>query len=147
MMKLVGNTALITGAARGLGYAMAERFSMHGCDIAIADINDKLGPESAKKLSEKYGNKVIYIKVDVTSLESVQQMWDKAVMELGSVYILCNNAGIDWPHLRTWEEPVEAWDKVIAVDLKGPFLCTKVAVPYWIKNKIQGCMIDRKSVV
>lgn len=115
---------------------MAERFSMHGCDVALADINEELGEKAAKKLSAEYKNKVIFAKVDVRSLKSVQDMWDKAVKELGSVHILINNAGIDWPHLRTWEEPVEAWEKVMDVDLKSPFLGIKVAVPYWIENKI-----------
>jgi len=148
-LQLVGDTAIVTGGARGIGYAIADGLMTHGASVAIFDVKEELGQESAKKLTEAHkadGTRAIFMKVDIVDYDQVKAAVDKVIKELGSVHMLTCNAGVDWAHVNTWEETEEAWDTVFDIDVKGVFHCIKAVVPYWIENKIEGSIVNTSSV-
>lgn len=147
--KLMGETAIVTGGVRGIGYAMVDALMSNGASVAIFDINEEAGNEAAAKLTEEHkadGTKAIFIKTNIASMDDTKASVDKAIAELGKVEILVNNAGIDHEHVDTWELPEETIDAVFDIDLKGCYHTIKAVVPYWIENKIEGRICQTASV-
>jgi len=132
--KLEGKTAIITGASRGIGKATAVLFAREGSNVVIADILEKEGKETEEIINkEAEGVKARFIRTDVSKAEEVKRMVKETVKEFGGVDILVNNAGIVIK--GTIEETsIEAWDKVINVNLKSVFLCCKYVVPHMIRR-------------
>jgi len=143
-MRLKGKKALITGAAQGIGKAIALMMAKEGADIAISDINLELATKAADEL-KSVGARVIAIEGNVASMESAEAMVSKTVEGLGGIDILVNNAGItrDTLILRMKEED---WDAVINVNLKGTFNCTKAAVKLMSKQR-SGKIVNIASIV
>lgn len=143
-MRLKGKKALITGAAQGIGKAIALMMAKEGADIAISDINLELASKAAAEL-KSIGGKVIAIEGNVASMESAEAMVAGTIDGLGGIDILVNNAGItrDTLILRMKEED---WDAVINVNLKGTFNCTKAAVKRMSKQR-SGKIINIASIV
>ncbi|RMG74965.1 MAG: 3-oxoacyl-[acyl-carrier-protein] reductase [Nitrospirae bacterium] len=139
-----GQVALVTGAGRGIGKAIAERLSSKGVRVIVADLNLQDAEETAKEISEK-GVEAKAIQVDVSSSESVKKMFEDTVNTFGGVDILVNNAGItrDTLVLRMKEED---WDAVINVNLKSVFLCSKEAIRIMSKKRY-GRIVNIASVV
>ncbi|WP_428910960.1 3-hydroxybutyrate dehydrogenase [Niallia sp. Krafla_26] len=122
-------TVIVTGAAQGIGYAIAEAFINNGDFVAIFDLNE----EAAKSAAEKLGNAKGY-KVNVADEESVKSAVEQVVAERGSVDVLVNNAGLQF--ISPVEDfPEEKWDLVVGVILKGTFLMTKHVLPSMKKQK------------
>ena len=117
-------TALITGAARGLGRAFAERLAKAGFDIVAVDISDS--DETAEEI-ERIGRKVKTLKADISDESSIQSMADEAE-EFAAIDVLVNNAGI-YPEKPFSEMSFEDWRKVMSLNLDGPFLVTKALLP------------------
>jgi len=145
MKLLEGKTAIITGAARGIGRAIALKFAEEGANIAYTDIMEN---EDFKSLEEKLREFKVKGKgylSDASNFEQTQQVVDQIVSDFGSVEILVNNAGItmDTLLLRMTEEQ---WDKVINVNLKSVFNFTKAVIKVMMKNKY-GSIINLSSVV
>ncbi len=142
-MRLKGRVAIITGAARGLGRAYAIRLAREGAKVVIADILD--GKETVDAVIAT-GGEALYVKTDVTSEESTQELARKTVERFGSIDILVNNAAIfaDIVKKPFWEIPAAEWDKVMAVNLKGPFLCAKAVYPQ-MKKQGKGKIINVAS--
>ena len=130
--SLTGKTALVTGAGRGLGQGMALALAEAGADIAIAELDLAAAEETAAE-GGKRGRKALSFKADVTDFDSVQAMFKSAVEEWGHLDILVNNAGFAQP-VSVLEMSVQDWDRMLAVDLKGGFLCCKAVAPYMIKQ-------------
>ncbi len=126
-MKLQGKVALVTGAASGIGRAIAEQLAEEGASIVIADIQDKAGEEVAAANRDK-GHKAEFIRFDVTDAASIEAGFAETAKRLGPVTILVNNAGIAKaaPFGKT---DLAFWDLMIKIDLTGPFLCMKAAIP------------------
>lgn len=124
-IDLTGKVAIVTGGAMGIGYGIAERLAKSGAKVLIADMNEEEAKKSADKLNSS-GFEVKSIKVDVSSKAEVDKMVGMAISEFGKVDILVNNAGI-YPFKPFMEMTEEDWDKVMAVNLKGMFLCTQAA--------------------
>jgi 3-oxoacyl-[acyl-carrier protein] reductase len=143
-MELAGKVALVTGAAQGIGKAIALMLATHGADIIAADINLEQAETTAKE-AEALGRGAIAIKVDVTRLDDVERMVASAVGRFGKIDILINNAGIarDKLVLRMTEED---WDVVLNVNLKGTFNCTKAVIRYMSKQR-GGKIVNIASVV
>src|SRR5689334_18915289 len=121
-----GRVALITGGARGIGEATAERLAEDGAAIAIADLNGAGAETAAARIGARHGVKTIGLRADVTSAAEVDAMLEEIVLRLGSLDILVNNAGIirdNLIHKMTDDD----WDAVAAVHLKGAFLCSRAA--------------------
>lgn len=122
-MKTTNRTVVITGAAQGIGYAIAEEFIANGDYVAVLDLNE----EAAHVAAEKLGNAKGY-KVDVADETSVKTAIDAIISERGSVDVLVNNAGLQFIS-RVEDFPVEKWDLLNNVILKGTFLMTKHSLP------------------
>jgi NAD(P)-dependent dehydrogenase (short-subunit alcohol dehydrogenase family) len=123
-MSLAGKTALVTGAARGIGLAIASRFSADGARVAVLDIER----EAAEAAAKKVGGGAIAIAADVTRTAEVDGAVKRVVETWGRLDILVNNAGITGRSFPIWELSDEDWARVIAVDLTSVFLCCRAAV-------------------
>lgn len=132
-MALTGKTAIVTGSAQGIGFAIAQTMAEQGAAVGIFDINEAKAEEAAKSLGEK-GFRAISGFVDVSKVDSLRNMVEKTVQELGWLDILVNNAGIlhSTPILEVTEEE---WDKVMAINLKSVFFASQQALPYLKERK------------
>lgn len=142
-MRLKDKVAIVTGGARGLGRAYALRLAKEGAKIVVADILD--GEETVNAIAQQ-GGEAIYIHTDVTSEESTQEMARKTVGRFGRIDILINNAALFATIVKRpfYEIPAKEWDAVMAVNLKGPFLCTKAVYPQ-MKKQGKGKIINVSS--
>ena len=143
-MKLKGKVALVTGAAQGIGKAIALLLARNGADIVVSDINLEKAEETAKEIGA-IGPKAVAVKVDVANLSDVDQMVTGILEKLAKIDILVNNAGItrDKLILRMTEED---WDAVLGVNLKGTFNCTKAVLRHMAKQR-SGKIVNIASVV
>jgi sorbitol-6-phosphate 2-dehydrogenase len=135
---LEGQTAIVTGAAQGLGEALARRLDMEGCNVIVADINF----DSAKKVAEGLTNGVA-VKVDVSDENQVEEMVNIAVQKFGKLDILVSNAAILIAK-PVVEFPAEQWRRMIDVNIVGYFLCAKAAARIMIPNR-KGNIIQINS--
>jgi NAD(P)-dependent dehydrogenase (short-subunit alcohol dehydrogenase family) len=143
IFDLTGQTVLVTGAARGLGKAMAKGFVAAGADVAVADIDGAAAARTAQELAAA-GTKCYAIEVDVADLQSVTDMTRTVVEKWGKIDVLVNNAGIG--HNAPAEEMEKSdWDRVIAVNLTGVFLCAQSVGREMIRRK-QGNIINVSSM-
>jgi len=136
--------ALITGSARGIGFAIAEELSKSGHQIIVSDIMVEKAKEAALELSKR-GAKAHAVAGDVSKLEDVEAMFESGLKEFGRIDVLVNNAGVTRDNfLMRMEE--KDWDFVLNINLKGAFLCTKAASKIMMKNR-WGRIINISSVV
>jgi len=133
-MDLLDRVALVTGAGRGIGLAVARRLAQDGADIVVADL-DGDSAEAAASEVRRPGRKALAVRMDVSSSTEVADGVTRARAVCGRVDILVNSAGILGPFLPVWETPDEAWDRLIAVHLRGTFLCCKAVVPGMIAQR------------
>jgi NAD(P)-dependent dehydrogenase (short-subunit alcohol dehydrogenase family) len=128
-MKLKNKVAVITGAAGGIGAAFAVGYAKEGAKIVIGDVQDGKGTVRAV---EKAGSEAIFVKTDVTKQEECDAMAKAAVDRFGAINILVNNAAIFGDIiLRSFRDiPTEEYNKVIQVNVTGPFHCTKAVFPH-----------------
>lgn len=141
MGRLQGKIAIITGGANGIGKATAEKFIKEGAKIAIWDIVEEAGKETAKALGQ--GTKFYH--VDTTSLEMVKKAAQQTYSDFGKIDILINNAGITKDATLAKMTP-EQWQQVMNVNLNGVFYCTKAVSPYMVEQKY-GRIVNASSVV
>ncbi|MDP6654636.1 MAG: 3-oxoacyl-ACP reductase FabG [SAR324 cluster bacterium] len=142
-MNLEGQTALITGAGRGIGKTIALKLAESGADIVLADMSPKVA--EVRVVVESLGRKCLTFEADVTDLEVIETMVKKIIEELGSIHILINNAGITQDNLFMRMKP-EQWSKVIDVNLNGVFNVTKAVIRPMVKQRT-GKIINISSVV
>jgi 3-oxoacyl-[acyl-carrier protein] reductase len=142
-MRLSGKTAIVTGARRGMGRAIALALAREGANVVVSDINQEDCQKVVDEI-EKLGRKGLALKCDVSSSDNVEDMVKKTVAKFGRVDILVNNAGILTfkPFLELTDED---WDKTLNVNLKGQFLCARTAGRVMIKNK-WGRIINIASI-
>jgi 3-hydroxybutyrate dehydrogenase len=136
MASLDGKAALITGAASGLGKAIAELYALHGASVAIADINQAAADQVAAQINAA-GGKAIGVAMDVTSEEAVNAGTDRVVDAFGRLDVLISNAGVQIVN------PIESfdfadWKKMLAIHLDGGFLTTKAALKHMYKDDGSG---------
>lgn len=130
-----GKTALVTGAASGIGRAVAIAFADEGANVVIGDINEKGGAETVD-LAQQAGVKGLYVRCDVSKGADVKSMVDQTVKEFGSLDYACNNAGIHAKLPESFcDQDEDMWDAVIAVNLKGVMLSMKHEIPQMVKQK------------
>jgi 3-oxoacyl-[acyl-carrier protein] reductase len=130
---LKGRRAVVTGGAQGIGRAIAERFLASGAAISIWDADADAAAGAGRELSA--GGRVHTAAVDVSRVEQVEEAAATTARALGGIDILVANAGITGPNHPTWEYPVDAWRRVIDVDLHGVFYCCRAVVPFMIRQK------------
>lgn len=127
--RLDGKVCVITGAGSGIGRASALRFASEGGRIAVADVVEEAGRETVEQI-EASGGEAAFFSVDVTDEESVASLYDAVEAQLGAVNVLMNNAGILHPSDRSViETDRSVWDRVLAINLTGVFLCCKHGIP------------------
>lgn len=129
--RLEGKVALITGGASGIGRATAMLFAREGAAVAIADVNEAAGNETAQQIVNG-GGRAIFERTDVTRSADCERLMQRTVHEFGSISILFNNAGII-RRASVVELTEEDWDSVMAVNLKSIFLLSRQVIPLMIK--------------
>jgi NAD(P)-dependent dehydrogenase (short-subunit alcohol dehydrogenase family) len=150
-MKLEGKVAIVTGASRGIGKAIAIGFAKEGASVIVAartEIEkDKNLPgtiyQTAQEIGE-LGGKALPVRCDVADEASVVSMVEKSLSEFGQVDILVNNAGVAFAY-PVVETPLKRWELVLRVDLTGAFLCAKAVLPSMIKQR-RGSIINISSL-
>ena len=145
MMKFEGKVALVTGASRGIGRAIALALAAQGADVAVNYAGSEAAAKEVAAEIEAMGRKAFVIQADIASTEASTAMVDAVVKEFGRIDVLVNNAGItrDGLLMRMKEED---WDAVITTNLKGVFNCTKVAIKYMMKQR-SGSIVNISSIV
>jgi NAD(P)-dependent dehydrogenase (short-subunit alcohol dehydrogenase family) len=143
LFDLSGRVALITGAGSGFGEVVANGFAEYGCDIACADLDYPRAEQTAQKVAA-LGRRSVAVKVDVANRDQIQGMVKRTVEALGTVDILVNSAGIS-QHDPAEVTPLETWDRVLNVNLRGTFLCCQ-AVARVMLEKGKGVMINFSSI-
>jgi len=121
-----GRTAVVTGGMQGIGAAIVQRLEASGAKVAVWDLDD---PD----------------RTDVSSPGSIEKALQKTLKQLGKIDILVNNAGIAGPTMPVVDYPIEEWEKVIRIDLNGPFLCCRAVVPHMVKAGY-GRIVNMASV-
>ncbi len=133
-MRLKDKVAIVTGAGSGIGASIACAFVREGAKVVLADISGE-GMEATAEEIEKIGGQWLAVLTDVSKADQVENMTRKTVEKFGKLDILVNNAGTPPPlGLGVADITEEDWDRVMSVDLKGPFLCCRYAVPEMINN-------------
>jgi 3-oxoacyl-[acyl-carrier protein] reductase len=143
-MSLQGKTAIVTGAAQGIGRAIAECLAQAGADIAVADLDPGRSVETVASV-QKLGRKALNIKVNVADANETKAMVEQVLKDWGKVDILVNNAGItrDGLLLRMKEED---WNLVLQINLNGTFNCTKAVLQPMTKQRY-GRIVNIASIV
>jgi NAD(P)-dependent dehydrogenase (short-subunit alcohol dehydrogenase family) len=134
--RLAGKVAIVTGAARGQGEGVARAFVDEGAKVALFDVLDEQGASVANSL----GANAKYFHCDVSREAEVKAAVDGAVAQFGKLDILYNNAAVITYGNRIADMPVEQWDRTMAINLRGPFLCAKHAIPHLL-NQGGGAII------
>ena len=140
---LKGQVAVVTGAARGIGFAVAERFLASGASVAIWDLDGAAAETAAASLGDK--DRVLAVKVDISLWEDVERATVATTDKFSGIDILVNNAGIAGPNMPLWEFPMDTWRQIVDIDLNGVFLCCRSVVPVML-NKGYGRIVNVASV-
>ena len=135
--------AVVTGGARGIGYAIARRLLQSGATVSLWDLDVDAMAEAALELSKT--GPVHVAQVDVTDEASVNTAAEKSRDAMGGIDILVNNAGIAGSTAKLWELSVAEWRKVVEIDLIGPFLCCRAVVPVMLGGKY-GRIVNIASI-
>jgi glucose 1-dehydrogenase len=152
MKGLKGKNVLITGSSQGIGEATAIRFAEEGANVAINFFSSE-GPaketraavEHACSEVRKAGCKDLIIQADVSKEDDIDTMFQTVLEEWAQIDILINNAGIQKEY-ASHEMPIDAFDKVLATNLRGAFLCSQRAIQHFMKRNIPGVILNNSSV-
>lgn len=131
-IKLGGKTAIVTGAGTGIGRGIALQLASCGADVAVADINEETALRTADEI-KKLGRKSLALRADVSDSNQVREMVSKVVSAFERIDILCNNAGIS-QIIKLVDMTEDDWDRMLDINAKGVFLCSKYVVPYMIEQ-------------
>jgi len=142
---LTGKTALITGASTGIGRSIAKEFSNQGADVIINYLSRPDEADAAAAELSGHGSRAIAIQVDVSNESQVIRMMEKAAAAFGKIDVLVNNAGIE-KKTAFLNTSVDEWNRILSVDLTGPFICTQVAAKQMIEKNLKGVIVNISSV-
>ena len=142
--QLAGKIALITGAGSGIGRAAALAFTREGAKVAVVDINDEGGAETVKQVAAA-GGSASFIHADVTQAAEVQAMVDEVIRLHGRLDCAYNNAGVLGRMSSTVDITEEEWDRTIAINLKGVWLCMRAEIPHMLEQG-GGAIVNTSSV-
>ena len=130
LFDLTGKVAIVTGAARGIGQAIAVELARKGANVVVSDIIP--GEETVNQI-KKLKRKAIYVKADISDKKSVENLINQTIKNFKKIDILVNNAGI-YLQGDTMSFPEESWDKTMNINVKGPFLCSQTALKHMKKG-------------
>jgi len=131
-MDYSNKVVIVTGGGQGIGRCIAQTFAEKGAKVVIADIDDEAGKENEEYIKSKGGDS-LFVHTDVSFEEDVKNMVDKTIKTYGKIDILINNAGIGAGG-TIYTRSMEEWDRVINVNLRGTYMCSKYVAPYMRKN-------------
>ncbi len=134
-MRLRNKVAIVTGAGAGMGGTVARGFAREGAAVVAVDVNEELGHATAKQIQDA-GGKALFAYADVSDANSVQSMVRLTVSTFGGIDILYANAGVQFMRAdaRAHELSEEIWDRTLAINLKGAWLCCKYAIPAMLER-------------
>lgn len=142
---LKGKVAIVTGASKGIGAEIAERFGREGVNVVVNYNSDKAGANRVVSAIIAAGSQAVAVQGDMSREESAQLLLDAAVNHFGRLDIMVNNAGMEVP-APSHEMTLENWQRIIDVNLTGYFLGARAALKYFVDNKIKGNVINLSSV-
>jgi NAD(P)-dependent dehydrogenase (short-subunit alcohol dehydrogenase family) len=142
-MELQGRTAVVTGAASGIGLALTERFVAEGMAVVMADVEEPVLEREASRLREG-GAPVVAVTCDVSDADQVDALRDRALAEHGAVHVLCNNAGVGGPGRPTITTEPAVWDWVIGVNVLGPAYGVSAFAPVMVEQG-EGHIVNTAS--
>jgi NAD(P)-dependent dehydrogenase (short-subunit alcohol dehydrogenase family) len=145
-MRLSNKVAIITGSASGMGQAAAELFAREGASVVVTDISAEMGEATVRSIRNA-GGRAIFVKANVADEDEVKHMVSAAIDAFGRVDVLYNNAGIMPSDDGSVTDLTEAiWDRILDVNLKSAFLCSKYTIPHMMKQG-KGSIINIASFV
>ena len=145
LFDLSGKVVLVTGAGSGLGLAFSRGLAAFGAEVICAD-RDSSRAEEAVALIQNAGGSALPVHVDVADAASVQSLADRLLASHGRIDVLFNNAGVTSIPKRVHELPVEEWDRVIAINLRGIFLCSRAVLPLMLSGG-GGSIVNIASII
>lgn len=143
MGMMNGKVALVTGASAGIGKATALAFAREGADVVAADVDVERGEKTAAEL-EAEGVDAMFVRADVSSPTDVAALVDKTIERFGHLDYAFNNAGIEGAQAPTADCTIENWNKTIATNLTGVFLCMRAEIPHVLERG--GAIVNNASV-
>ncbi|MDP9382218.1 MAG: SDR family oxidoreductase [Chloroflexota bacterium] len=141
--SLAGKVAFVTGAANGIGRATALAFAREGAHVVVADVSEQNNQETARMIEEA-GGRALAIRCDVTRAEDVTAALDKTIETFGRLDAAFNNAGVEQATVATADITEEEWDRIVAINLRGVFLCMKHEIPLMLKHG-GGAIVNTSS--
>jgi 2-dehydro-3-deoxy-L-rhamnonate dehydrogenase (NAD+) len=141
MFDLTGQTAIVTGAATGIGEAIARRLARAGATVAVADLN----AEGAQAVAASIGGESFGVSIDITSSDSVNQAVAAILKQRAQIDILVNNAGLGGKAAPLWEQTDEDWQRIIAVNMTGVFNCCRAVITH-MRSRKYGRIVSIASI-
>jgi len=142
--RLAGRTALITGAARGIGYAIGQRFAAEGARLALTDIDEEGVTTAAATLGSAAAGAHLAARIDVADVAASRRGIEDLIDELGQLDILVNNAGFV-RHTTAFDCTEQEWDRMIDINLKGVFFCAQAVLPH-MRDRGTGAIVNLSSL-
>lgn len=142
-MRLKDRVAIVTGGAKGIGWGICKVLSQEGAKIVVVDWDEKVGKETAEEINQG-GGEALFVLCDVSNEDQVKAMIEATLTRFGKIDILVNNAGIG-VYKPVLETSSADWDRCLAVNLKGQFLCSKYAIPH-MQEIGKGAIVNISSV-
>jgi NAD(P)-dependent dehydrogenase (short-subunit alcohol dehydrogenase family) len=142
-MRLKDRVAIVTGAAKGIGWGIATVFAQEGAKVVVVDWDEEAGKQTAADINASGGD-ALFVKCDVSNEEQVKAMIQATLDKYGRIDILVNNAGIG-VYKTVLDASSEDWDRCLSVNLKGVFLCSKYAIPH-MQAVGKGAIVNISSV-
>ena len=141
MFDLTGQTAIVTGAATGIGEAIARRLARAGATIAVADLN----AEGARAVAASIGGESFGVGMDISRSDSVGPAIDEVLKRRGRIDVLVNNAGLAGKAAPLWEQTDEDWQRIIAVNMTGVFNCSRAVIAH-MRGRKYGRIVSIASI-
>jgi NAD(P)-dependent dehydrogenase (short-subunit alcohol dehydrogenase family) len=142
-MRLENQVAIVTGAGKGIGSGIAKVFSQEGAKVVVVDWDEEAGKKTAEEIRQSGGD-ALFVNCDVSNEEQVKAMVQASLDKYDRIDVLVNNAGIG-VYKPVLEATSEDWDRCLAVNLKGVFLCSKYAIPH-MQTVGKGAIVNISSV-
>jgi NAD(P)-dependent dehydrogenase (short-subunit alcohol dehydrogenase family) len=131
--RFAGKVAFVTGATSGIGRATAMAFAREGASVIVADISEK-GVQETARLIEELGSRSLAVTCDVRKADDVKAAVDQAVTAFGRIDVAFNNAGVEQPVAPIGDVAEDDWDRLVAINLRGVFLCMKYVLPIMLEQ-------------